>query len=82
MRKARILLVVGIWVAILPYLGFPYSWKGILSLLTGIGIISFSYVIYRDNLMKDSEEKNYDNFSENTDFNENDSIRTVEERFE
>jgi len=65
MRKARILLVLGIWVAVLPYLGFPYSWKDTLSTLTGLGLIYLSYVLYKDYKIEE-KEKTFDNFSENS----------------
>jgi cbb3-type cytochrome oxidase subunit 3 len=77
MRKARILLVLGILVAILPYLGFPYSWKDILTTLFGLGFICFSYILYREYKTKEntqaSQEKTFDNFSENSDFSENET---------
>jgi len=65
MRKARILLILGTWVAILPYLGFPYSWKDTLSFFTGIALIGFSYVFYKDARKKEHKEKTFDNFKEN-----------------
>ncbi|OGI84757.1 hypothetical protein A3H56_01190 [Candidatus Nomurabacteria bacterium RIFCSPLOWO2_02_FULL_42_24] len=71
MRKARILLVLGIWVAILPYLGFPYSWKDILFTLSGLGLVYFSYILYKDYKM--TEKKTFDNFRENSDFNGNEN---------
>jgi hypothetical protein len=72
MRKARIFLVLGIWVTILPYLGFPYSWKDILSTLTGLGLIYLSYMLYKDYKIEE-KEKIFDNFSENSDFDKNES---------
>ena len=70
MRKARILLVLGIWALALPYLGFPYSWKDVLFGVTGLGIIFISYLFYLDYKKQnpDSEEKTFDNFSENNGF--------------
>lgn len=70
MRRAYILLFLGIWVAVLPYLGFPQFYKNILFSLSGLGVICFSYILYRDNKKKEAEER-FDNFSENRDFNEN-----------
>jgi heme O synthase-like polyprenyltransferase len=64
MRKARILLIVGIWIGILPYLGFPHSWKDILTSLSGLGLIYLSYTFYKENKKKENE-KTFDNFSEN-----------------
>lgn len=70
MRKARILLICGVWMALLPYLGFPYSWKDILETLTGLGLIFFSYMIYKELKDKESKKKVFDNFRENKDFND------------
>jgi amino acid permease len=74
MRKAWILLILGIWVAALPYLGFPYSWKSILTSLSGLVLIIISFLIYKDyktREIKGSQEKIYDNFRENKYFDEN-----------
>ena len=76
MRKARILLIFGTWVAVLPYLGFPYSWKDTLSFLTGLALICFSYVLYRDS--KTKEKKTFDNFRENDEFTDVDKQPEVE----
>jgi len=66
MRKAYILLVMGVWVAILPYLGFPYSWNDFLETLSGLGIIYISYLFYRELKTKEIKvEKTFDNFREN-----------------
>ncbi|KKP86346.1 MAG: hypothetical protein UR90_C0032G0002 [Parcubacteria group bacterium GW2011_GWC1_35_8] len=69
MRKVYMLLVLGIWVAILPFLGFPYSWKDILTTLSGFAIIYASFVLYKKSKIKGIEEikenKIFDNFSEN-----------------
>ena len=77
MRKARILLALGTWVAILPYLGFPYAWKNILFTITGLGLIYFSYVLYKNYKAK-SGVKTFDNFRENDDFNKNQNLNEVE----
>ena len=71
MKKAWILLILGVWLAILPYLGFPYSWKDILTVLSGLGIVYVSFVVYKESKAKqDTEEKTFDNFSENKFMNE------------
>ncbi|MFA6257465.1 MAG: hypothetical protein WC671_00435 [Candidatus Paceibacterota bacterium] len=70
MQKARIFLVLGIWIAVLPYLGFPYSWKDVLTTLSGIGLICASYMMYKESKLKEvQKEKTFDNFREN-DFKE------------
>lgn len=70
MRKARILLFLGIWVAVMPYLGFPSNWKSVLLSLTGFGLIYFSYVLYAENKEKESNIKVFDNFSENYNYDD------------
>ena len=64
-RKMRTILILGIWVAILPYLGFPASWKDILFTLTGLGLIYISFLLYKEYQKGNKNEKTFDNFSEN-----------------
>jgi hypothetical protein len=68
MHKARFLLILGIWVAILPFLGFPYSWKNILFTLSGLVLVCFSYMLYKESKAGEIKEPNFDSFSENRDF--------------
>ena len=65
MKKAYILLVLGIWVTILSFLGFPSFVKDALFTITGIGIIFLSYMFYKDNKAKQDKKEIFDNFSEN-----------------
>jgi len=66
MRKMRIFLILGIWIAVLPYLGFPYSWKDILTTLSGLGLVYLGFKLYKESKMVEiKEEKTFDNFSEN-----------------
>ena len=71
MRRERILLFLGIWVAVLPYLGFPSSWKSILFSASGMALVYYSYVLYKESKAKDKQEKTFDNFSENHNFAKN-----------
>ena len=73
MIKVKIILGLGVWVAILPYLGFPYSLKNILFSITGLGIIYLSYMLYMDFKAGETEKKTFDNFSENSNFNKNEA---------
>lgn len=72
MQKARTLLILGTWVAILPYLGFPYAWKNTLFTLTGLGLMYFAYILYKEFkiTLEGKKTKAFDNFSENKSFNE------------
>ncbi|MFT5359696.1 MAG: membrane-associated HD superfamily phosphohydrolase [Candidatus Paceibacteria bacterium] len=46
MTKQRLLFLIGIWVAVLPFLGFPQSIRNVFFLVTGLGIILLSYFMY------------------------------------
>lgn len=67
MLKARFVLILGIWLTILPYLGFPFFIKNILFVITGLILIYFSFVLYKE-YKKQNGEEIFDNFSENKDF--------------
>jgi hypothetical protein len=47
MKKARFLLGIGVWVAILPHLGISLLIKNILFLVTGLLIVYTASIIYK-----------------------------------
>lgn len=47
MNKARIVSALGILVVLLPYLGFPNSWRKILFVCIGVTLIYLGYHIHR-----------------------------------
>lgn len=48
MRKEKTLFIIGIWMAILPYLGFYESWRKVMFIITGIGLIYIAYLFYTE----------------------------------
>lgn len=82
MKKARILLTLAVWVAILPYLGFPYQWKDALFTLTGLVLALLAYSFYKEykKCSVSKTENKFDNFLENKDFEEN-TTNTDENNF-
>ena len=46
MRKERTLLIFGIFVALLPYMGFYESWRKILFMISGLSIVYLAYLFY------------------------------------
>lgn len=46
MRKEKTLFIIGLWVMILSFSGFPLFWRNILFVLTGISIIYLAYLFY------------------------------------
>jgi hypothetical protein len=73
MSKVKIIFALGVWIAVLPYLGFPYSLKNTLFSITGLGLIYIGYVLYQNYKAGESKEKKFDNFSENSNFIENEA---------
>ena len=45
MSKEMLVIAMGILVLIIPQLGIPGSWKGILLVLAGAGIISLGFLL-------------------------------------
>lgn len=71
MIKVKTILILGVWVMILPYLGFPYYFKNILFSITGLIFIYIGYLLYKEQKIEGKiKEKTFDNFSENNNFNE------------
>ncbi|HUC88482.1 MAG TPA: hypothetical protein VMR49_00425 [Candidatus Paceibacterota bacterium] len=46
MRKERTLFLIGLWVAILPFLGFPNSWREVFFVITGFALIYLAYLFH------------------------------------
>ena len=46
MRKEKALFIIGLWVAILSFLGFPSNWRKVFFLLTGLAIMYLAYLFY------------------------------------
>ncbi|KKQ88188.1 MAG: hypothetical protein UT09_C0002G0026 [Parcubacteria group bacterium GW2011_GWF2_38_8] len=74
MNKIKIVLILGVWTAVLPYSGFPIYFKNILFSVSGLLIAYFSYLLYKESKTKDKGSKTFENFSENNDFNEKDKL--------
>ena len=46
MRKEKTLFALGVWVMILPYLGFPNTWRKFLFIVSGLAIMYIAYLFY------------------------------------
>ena len=70
MKKARTFLILGIWIAVLPYLGFPLVFKNVLFTLSGLVLMYLSYLIYKKEktTTNTATPANFDNFLENKEF--------------
>ena len=62
MTKQRIIFILGIWVGLLPFLGFPSSWKSIFFAISGLILVYISYILHReskDNIPKEKRTSVY-----------------------
>jgi|APSaa5957512535_1039671.scaffolds.fasta_scaffold165750_2 hypothetical protein len=78
MTKQRILFLIGIWVAVLPFLGFPSIIRNVFFLVTGLGIILLSYFMYiQTKAISEMDEKGGGIFAKEEDL-EDESIEDSE----
>lgn len=59
MRKEKTLLIIGLWIMILPFLGFTSSWRRILFLISGLAIIYLAYLFYLEYKVRVRKEINH-----------------------
>jgi hypothetical protein len=58
MRKEKTLFIIGLWVTILPFLGFPNNWRKVLFLITGLAIMYLAYLFYLEVKVRLSKDSN------------------------
>lgn len=63
MYKAKLFIFFGIWVAVLPYLGLPFTIKNVLFSVTGLLLVYIGLVIRSKTPV--NKTNRFDNFSEN-----------------
>ena len=78
MKKEKTAFILGAWVMILPFLGFPLFWKNLLFVATGLFLMLNSYLMYRhkqvlDSIIKEKEEELKESFET---MNENSGLPT------
>ena len=56
MRKEKTLFIIGLWIIVLPFLGFATNTKIFLFVLTGLALLYLAYLFYLEN--KDRLSKN------------------------
>ncbi len=63
MKHTKILIALGVVVAIIPYLGFPSSWKNVIFLVLGVAIAAVAFRLYVDTrgtlIAQDSDYRSY-----------------------
>ena len=46
MRKEKTLFIIGLWIILLPFSGFPSLWRTFLFILTGLVTMYIAYLFY------------------------------------
>lgn len=64
MSKQRVIFLFGIWIAILPFLGFPNFWRKILFFITGMFLVYISYTL-RKKITTQPKHNNSNPFKDN-----------------
>src|SRR5438067_1319459 len=54
MSKESGVIILGLFIAVLPFLGFPQSWRDIFFLLAGLGLAAIGFFLRADHLRHES----------------------------
>ncbi len=65
MRKEKTLFIIGLWIIILPFLGFPNFWRKMLFLITGLAIMYMAYLFYLEYKKRSVKETHHQTFIDN-----------------
>lgn len=66
MSKEMTIMVLGVWVMILPQLGFPSSWRAVLLFITGFLIVVVGFLLRKQALAAEGKHTEHRSFVENT----------------
>ncbi len=66
MSKETIVAVLGIWVIVVPYLGFPSSWKTVIFVLSGFAVMIVGFFLRAEALARLSGQGKEASFARRT----------------
>lgn len=58
MGKETLIIALGTWVAVVPFLGFPVSWDRVLFTISGIMLVVLGILVWRDEIAREPRKKN------------------------
>ncbi len=81
--KNRLILILGIFTALMPFLGFPAIWKNFFYFVFGISISTLSFLIARHKRIsrRPYTKKDRSNFSSKKEIVQSDYVEPVQETF-
>lgn len=66
MSKEVTVIVLGVWVAIVPYLGIPGTWRTAILLLSGLGIAIVGFLLRGESIGRTQHRASRSTFVETT----------------
>lgn len=66
MSKEMLVIALGIWIVIVPYLGIPSSWKTILFVLSGLGLVLVGFFLRTEALARGDSRREHQPFVDNS----------------
>ncbi len=66
MSKEMAVIAFGVWVAVIPYLGIPGSWRTAILVLTGIALMSLGFFLRAEVLSRGMKRGRHHPFVENS----------------
>jgi hypothetical protein len=66
MSKEMTIIVLGVWVAIVPYLGIPGTWRTAILLLSGLGIAIVGFLLRGESIGRAHTRNARSTFTETT----------------
>ena len=66
MSKEMTVIVLGIWVAVVPYLGVPSLWRTVLLVVSGIGIAVIGFLLRGEALSRGAPVSRHATFVESS----------------
>jgi hypothetical protein len=67
MSKEMTVIVLGVWIVVVPYLGIPGSWRTVILVLSGIGIAAVGFMLRAEALSRGGSRARHRPFVENFD---------------
>lgn len=66
MSKEMTIIALGVWVVIVPYLGFPGPWRTGILVMTGLCVVVVGFLLRAQTISKGTHRDNNHLFVENT----------------